>query len=252
MLTVPSKCVGSLTTPSPETVQAAAKALRAAVYAVRAGRNAGLPLLASHHNAYVRYVAFLAWFSGAARSCAVLDWRATFSAAQWFTYFDDKATGPLGLPRPMLVPRTLARQLVLYASHCDCLHLRLTRRKIDSTALRRRLRAIEAAQDVALLFCIGPQGEVRSVGTSWVLNGLPPGLELANDAGRHYFGTHLLWAEVAALLIDIYLRHGEGGVESLSSTSVVSLRHAWSVICPLIDAELERIGLAPLAGLAGD
>jgi hypothetical protein len=201
------------------------------------------------HNAYVRYVAFFLLLVSGARQCAVLDWRASFRPGHWFTHFSDKLAPPIRLPLPMLVSSSMANQLAFYLAHCHSFMRRLSARQLGSDELRRRLLSIGAAEDVTLLFRTDPDGSIHDVGTSWVLDSLPNGLELAPDVGRHFFGSHLHHAGVPAALIDFYLRHAELGVEPLSSTSMVSLRAAWKHVCPQIDSYLESLGVRSLPGL---
>lgn len=246
----PSRSIGSVTTPTSETVRAAATLLAVAVASARVARDAGLARLTRFHNAYVRHVAFYFMFASAARQCAVFHWRATFQPEHWFTNFSDKVPAPLRLPLPMLVPPGMSRQLALYQAHCSALLQRLTRRNLGSEELRRRLEAIGTAKDVTLLFHTKAGGDrLEDTGTSWTLNGFSDSIQLAPDSGRHYFSSYLHASKIPASLIDVYLRHADMGVEPLSSTSMVSLREAWNHVCPPIDAELERLALRPLAGL---
>ncbi len=244
--------IGSISTPRPEAVTRNFAASLNRVESRVPGPRTHSKKLFEHHNAYATYAAMYVAFATGARQLSNFYWPATHTEQHWFLPFADKRSSATGRARAMLLSTGACQQIRAYRNHCAALRRRLDNMRSLHCPLRRHLAAIFAERNVPLFFLVGRGGHPRPVRTNDFQSELPTDCRLPPDAGRHYFATHLYRHGVSEPLIDIYLRHAEAGVESLSSTSIKSLRAARDEIGPIIDAELVRLGVVPAAGLVSD
>lgn len=242
--------IGSLSTPDPIAVTRCFHEALTRLRGLAPGQRSSIEALFDHHNAYARYSGLYVAFATAARQLSEFEWPAMHTERHWFKPFGDKVTGVTGRPRVMLLSDSTCRQIKLYRNHCAALRRRLLSMGSPYHPLHRHLAWIAAERNVPLIFRVDKQGHVRLMSRNEFQRDVSERSRLPPDAGRHYFGTYLYHQKVLEALLDMFLRHAEAGVESLSSTSIRSLRSARHVVCTLIDAELARLEISPAVGLS--
>ena len=243
---------GSLTTLTRPAVTQHFAALEGRLRDLHPGRHATTETLLAFHNAYVDFCATFLWFVGLSRQTSELDFSAALLAAgAWFTPYDDKATGPTGLPRALLISEAAQAQIRFHANHCAALLGRLKRQGTSvPRSLVTQLSGVAEGRNVPLLASIDPTSrEPQAVGTASILSA-PGAKHWPCDAGRHYFLSRYFELGMSDALLDIAARHATAGTEHMSSTSRMSMWAAHQQINAFQMAELARLDLLPLPGLS--
>ena len=166
-----------------------------------------------------------------------------------FMEYADKRSGPFRRLQPVLLCTTAQRQVAAVWDHLIHLCTRLGRLNVDpGWPWFRHLDVLMNGKGVALLFLIRRDRAIP-LATAHCQLGVDPNMRLAPNAGRHFWQTTLMDRGVPSESIDVWARHGNGGLEPMSSTSVASLDAVHYQVCRVQENVACELGLAAFKGI---
>lgn len=245
-----SQHVGSKLTPTQQSIQTIFEHLKFEVTSSRCGRRYTLSSLVDFHNRYAKYFCAFLHFTSGGRDRK----EPFFSASTWTpdSLFGQTGDKPCGISKgytPIPVSRFLAQQISLWHSHLECLGRRL--KKLDSEKYHQTICAIERIrnqEDVNLLMLLGADGELKTLTSNEILEGVKR--SLSGDWGRHFWPSMFQKHDLPFEDSQDFLRHHAAGHSHHSLTSQsVNWRYLQRT-GHVIDTVLQELSIQPLSGLS--
>jgi hypothetical protein len=240
--------VGSMITPTVETVLTIEQALLGAVQTCRAGRRYSWESLKLHHNAYALFCAHRTAFFTCARKAETYQFLARDFVSQDFALLVDKRTGPVQGGTPIPMPAVLSEQVRLWRAHLRALARRLEKLDVHgSKRIRERLDQVFQADGVPMFFQLDDAG-ILEVGSSAIFSKVPE-VEVNHDAYRHYVPNALRRMGVPSSYVDAAVRHFVDGI-SLSRAGSCVTQLVWlTAVAHKLDELALHLGFRPVPGL---
>lgn len=165
--------------------------------------------------------------------------------------YADKATEASGESRPVLVCRTAQALALALWHHWREIERRLAKvehRRPPSTLLQ-HARKVLARCPASLLTIETDDAQVKALGTHAIQEWFPEHLQIAPNAGRHFWLSHFLSKHIPTCHADVFARHARVGTEGSSSISALSSHASYVTAAATQDTELARLGLTAFVGL---
>jgi len=245
--------MGSRIVPTDETVTRWAAWMSNAVCQAHPGKHSSVARLIRHHNVFVNAVASIAIFTLCLRERKTFPIQASgLSDGLDFIALGDKLVGQH--PGVDLIPACtlLSEQFEMYLLHLDALNRRLTKLSpYFSTQAHEYICKVLDKSPVPLLFALGDQLEIVSLGSHHLTAWWPVGFQLEANFGRHYWQTHAEDIGIKNLELDAFVRHSQRGNLAWSCGSMLTVDN-WSQKLRLaMDAKISHLGLTAIPGLVG-
>lgn len=204
------------------------------------------------HNAYMQSAGWLLLFCIGSRPTAQADVTANKLLPGTISFrYADKATEISGERRPVLVCRTAQALVMALWNHWREIERRLVKveRHRPPSQLLQHARNVLTRSPVSLLTIETDDALVKALGTHAIQQELPEHLQVAPNAGRHFWLSHFLAKRMPTCHADAFARHARVGTEGASSISASSSHASYITVAAAQDAELARLGLTAFVGL---
>lgn len=243
--------VGSMVTPSLETVSRWLHWMLLEVVALRPGPRAAFARLVDHHNAFARSVASIAVFLLALRNRNPIALNAHYTVGNGAVMIvADKRVGPFPFPGSVPVCPFLLRQLELWRLHCLALDARMAKLGLpEDCVVRMHLRDVIEGKPVEHFFEIESAKRVVLLCSDRLGKWWPAWFGLVVNFGRHFWQTNFPRLGLTSREVDTFVRHHLRGSFAWTGDSDVVLAD-WVDRC--IDAQerlLRELGAQPINGL---
>lgn len=243
--------VGSLVTPTVETVHKVDQYFIQQATKAKAGKRYTSSSVINHTNAYGRFCAHRTAFFLSARGSAEYRFLACdlYAGAAFGTLLD-KAVGPDHGKTPLPMPVAFQQQINLWIAHLRAVDKRLEKLGwAKAHPLRNRIRQIFDRQAVSLYFTF-QSDRVIDLGANDLLSLRPNSYELNLDAYRHFVPNALRQLGLPSAFVDSSERHHVEGSSLTSATANVSQVYWLTIAAAALDRIALDLGMSPLAGLS--
>lgn len=204
------------------------------------------------HDAYMHCAGWLLLFCIGSRPTQQADVKANKLLPGTISFrYEDKATEASGERRPVLVCRTAQALVMAIWHHWQEIERRLTKLERQGPASETLLHArkVLARAPVSLLAVETINSRIDALGTHAIQSRFPEHLQVAENAGRHYWLSHFLARRVATCHADAFARHSRVGTEVTASISAAPQHASYLAVATAQDEEIARLGLTAFVGL---
>jgi hypothetical protein len=242
--------VGSMATPTAQTVRDIDNSFLEDLKRSPAGRRYTWSSLRAHHNAYSALCAHRAVFFTLARAAAQLEFYADTMHEEFVSCtVVDKRVGPVDGATPLPMPIRLATQIALWKAHLVALQRRLERlRPPNWQQICSRIGAILGAEHVRLFFTMDADGNLREIGSEELFANR--GIAIKADGWRHFVTNALRRAGVPFSMRALQMRHHIDGLALGDICSDIPMLLALEQLAHALDLVALNLGMHPVAGLS--
>lgn len=243
--------VGSLVTPTVETVRAIDEGHLVRLRSANIGRRYTANSLFEFHNAFALVCAHRVSFLTAARKAESYNFTATeFPPHARYGRLVDKRVGPLLGMTAIPMPQTLHEQIRLWRAHLAALERRLS--KLGVPAHHRafeRCAHIRDCKPVRLFFQMNAE-DIREIGSGDWMKAVPAGVAVNGDAFRHFVPNQLRQMGVPSQFVDGLMRHQVESTSVAAATASVCQLDWLTMVAQKLDQLALDLGFHPIAGLS--